>query len=70
MIKRECIPQPVNQWEADVVKLVDMVDAYRWMIKHAPSLIVTQDWVIMCEGVIDRAQRLGVAPAVARMIGL
>ena len=70
VIERENIPQPANQWEADVVKLVDLMDAYRWMIKHAPSLILTHDWVISCEDILDRAQRLGVSPAVARMIGL
>jgi hypothetical protein len=38
------VPQPADQWEADVVKLVDRMDAYMIARKHARWILDEPDW--------------------------
>ena len=38
------VPQPADQWEADVVKLVDRMDAYMIVRKHARWILDEPDW--------------------------
>ena len=38
------VPQPANQWERDVVKLVDRMDAYMIVRKHARWILNEPDW--------------------------
>lgn len=38
------IPQPANDWQKQVIKFVDRLDAYEWVLDHAPEELGTTDW--------------------------
>lgn len=44
VIQRFKVPEPRNQWERDVLKFVDNLDAYMMIRKHAPEDLQLEDW--------------------------
>lgn len=39
------VPQPANQYECDVIKFVDRLDAYMMVLKHDTALLGDDDWL-------------------------
>jgi len=38
------VPQPANDYDRDVIKFVDRLDAYMMVAKHDPALLTLDDW--------------------------
>ena len=68
VIKQHNIPQPATAWDEYQVKLVDLLDAYMWMLKHAPACEFEPDWVAAWSDIMQRAETLGVAGKVRYVI--
>jgi len=60
VIKRYDVPQPANQWECDVQKMVDRLDAYMMVQVYAPHILNEPDWEETLADLKLRADKLGV----------
>ena len=60
VIKQYDVPQPADQWEADVVKLVDRMDAYMTVQMFADHVLMEPDWVTALGDIESRAVALGI----------
>jgi len=52
------VQQPANDYERDVIKFVDRIDAYMTVAKHDPDLLQLDDWVDAKTDLQNRAQAL------------
>ena len=68
VIARYGIPQPVSERDADIVKLVDMFDAYWWVSKVAPEELESEAWIEHRREIERRAKALGVLEAVNEIL--
>ena len=68
VIERYDVPQPANQWERDVLKLVDRMDAYMMVRIHAPHILGEPDWREALYDIDRRADKLGVLGKVCAIL--
>ena len=68
VIKQYNVPQPADQWEADVVKLVDRMDAYMTVQNFADHVLGEPDWVTALDDIERRAVALGMKDAVFNLL--
>lgn len=68
VIRNHNIPQPANEWERHAIKLVDRLDAYLWMLKHAPEQDCIDGWQDEIDGIMLMAYDFGVGIDVRDMI--
>lgn len=68
VIERYDVPQPANQWESDVLKLVDRMDAYMMVQVYAPHILSEPDWVEALADIDHRSANLGVLPKVKAIL--
>lgn len=59
VIERYNVPQPDNDWEKQVIKFVDSLDAYEWVLEHAPEELGTRDWFDAAEFLLHECYDLG-----------
>ena len=62
------VPQPTTQTERDMVKLVDLLDAYMIVQKHAPHILDEPDWQEQHEEISRRARALDMLRGVLDII--
>ena len=68
VIKHYNVPQPATQTERDVIKLVDLLDAYQTVQKFAPFILAEPDWQEQHEEISRRARALDVLRGVLDII--
>lgn len=62
------IPQPESDLDARRIKLVDRLDAYLWMLRHAPDQEEIDGWPDALRDLYRMADELGVFQMVANML--
>jgi len=63
------LPMPEHGIDSDKIKLVDRIDAYRWMMLHAPRLEADQEWEDALARIIGLANRLYIStPRITALI--
>lgn len=68
VIRKYGIPQPMNVGEREQVKLLDMMDAYMWMLNHDLELVLEEDWRGMHRNIKLRASDLGISQNITRFM--
>lgn len=62
------IPQPKTTFDRKMVKIVDRLDAYLWMLDFAPDLAKEKDWIAAFDNLILLSEQMGVAWPVSVII--
>lgn len=62
------IPQPKTTFDSSMIKIVDRLDAYLWMLDHAPDLARQRDWIAALDDLILLSERMAVAWPVSIII--
>lgn len=68
IIREHNIPQPGNEWERHAIKMIDRLDAYLWMLKHAPEQDGINGWEKTFAAITFAAHDFGVHWDVIEMI--
>lgn len=62
------IPAPKTTFDRSMVKIVDRLDAYLWMLDCAPDLAKEKDWIAALDALILLSDQMGVAWPVSIII--
>jgi len=68
IVKKYGIPQPSNTVEKMMVKVVDMLDAYLWMMDRAPDLAEMPDWQEMRSSLVELSEDIAVYEHVSAIL--
>lgn len=68
VMKKHNIPQPDSTFEKSMLKIVDRLDAYIWMLMHAPDLAERTEWVEALRANLDAADMFLVGDKVMAII--
>lgn len=70
IMKKYGIPQPSSTFDKNMVKIVDRLDAYLWMLDRAPDLAETPDWEDALGDLIELSVDMCVIDEVAQILDI
>lgn len=68
VIRLHSIPQPGNEWERAAIKLLDRLDAYLWMMHHAPEQEGFNGWDETVRLIMQSADDFDIRRAVRHLL--
>jgi hypothetical protein len=68
VMKTYNIPEPESTFERSMLKIVDRLDAYIWMMTHAPDLGERTEWIAALNSNLDNADMFMLGDKVREII--
>ena len=69
-IASQCLPHlDMTPFEAQALKMCDLLDAWLWMARHKPHLASRKDWMEQLTHTMKAARALGVEDEVSLLVG-